>query len=55
MKKTTQTGKLKLGKNVIARLNEDGKQSIKGGLPRLPYTKASVCTGQCCQTDYQYC
>ncbi len=55
MKKLTTSGKLKLGKSVIARLNEVGKQTIKGGLPRLAYTKRSVCMEECCETDYQYC
>lgn len=53
MKKATANtnGKLKLGKNLIARLNVTDKQAVKGGMRRLAFTD-SVCGEQCCDTDH---
>ena len=47
MKKTTSSsGKLKLGKSFIAKLNSEVSEKVKGGRPR-----ESVQVGQCCDTD----
>ncbi len=47
MKKTTSpSGKLKLGKNTIAKLNMENAENVKGGMK-----PESVRNGQCCDTD----
>jgi hypothetical protein len=47
MKKTTSpSGKLKLGKNTIAKLNVETVEKVKGGM-----RAESVRADQCCDTD----
>lgn len=48
MKKVNANAKLKLGKRIIAKLNESDKNLVKGGLRAV---SRSVCGDQCCDTD----
>lgn len=55
MKKKITIGKLKIGKNVITPLSNEGEKLVQGGLPKSAYTKQSVCAEQCCNSGDWYC
>jgi len=48
LKKKTASRKLQSVKNIIARLNDENKQMVKGGMKAHTH---SVCGEQCCDTD----
>jgi hypothetical protein len=51
--KQTKSGKLGLKRITIATLSGDQLRGVGGGLPRSDSgATASVCGGQCCDTDH---